>query len=390
MNKNITVIGAGYVGLSLSTILAKDNNVTIFDIDKKKVENIKDRKLIKKNQINHYWKENNLFLNATFSRKTAYKKADFVIVCTPTDYDEKKNYFDTSSVESVIKDSLKERNRPVIVIKSTVPVGFTDLMKKKFNYKNILFSPEFLREEKSLEDNLFPSRIIVGGKKDIAKQFANLLSLGAEKQNIKKLFMNSSDAEAVKLFSNTYLAMRVSYFNELDTYCMSNKLNTKAIIEGVSLDERIGNFYNNPSFGYGGYCLPKDTKQLLANYATVPQNLIDAIVKSNTTRKDFISDEILRKNPKSVGVYRLTMKSGSDNFRFSSVQGIIKRLKSKGIKIFIYEPLVKEKFFFGSEVIKNLKLFKSKSDLIIANRFSEELKEVKSKVFTRDLFKTDS
>jgi UDPglucose 6-dehydrogenase len=386
----ITVVGAGYVGMSLSVLLAKDNSVTLHDIDKKRIKILKDKKsTIKDFDINTYWKKNNLKIRATSSSKIAFRDSEFILVCTPTNYDEKQNYFDTSSVESVIRKAIKINNKATFVIKSTIPVGFTEYLREKLKYKKIIFSPEFLREGKALSDNLNPSRIIVGSKNKEAKIFARLLQEGAEKKDINTLHMNSSEAEAVKLFANTFLAMRVSFFNELDSYSISKKLNSKSIIDGVSADDRVGHFYNNPSFGYGGYCLPKDTKQLLANYESVPQNLIEAVVKSNTTRKDLIAQEIIKLNPKIVGIYLLSMKAGSDNFRSSSVQGIMKRLKAKGVEVIIFEPLHKEKSYFGSKVIKSLSEFKKKSTLVVANRVSVDIKDIENKVFTRDLYEND-
>ena len=390
MSQKITVVGAGYVGMSLSVMLAKHNSVILYDVNKNKVKLIKEKKSsIKDNYLKKYWKENKLKINATSSQKIAYKNANYVIVCTPTNYDENKNYFDTSSVKKVVSEALKINKNATFIIKSTIPVGFTKALRKELKYSKIIFSPEFLREDRALLDNLYPSRIILGSKIREAKQFSNLLKKGAVKKNIKTFFMGSSDAEAVKLFSNTFLAMRVSFFNELDSYSISKKLKTRSIIEGVCADERIGDYYNNPSFGYGGYCLPKDTKQLLANYESIPQKLIEAIITSNTTRKDFIANEILKLKPKVVGIYLLAMKSGSDNFRFSSVQGVMKRLKAKGIKIIVFEPSLNKKNFFGSEVIKNIKDFKEKSDLVIANRMFDEIKDIEKKLFTRDIFGKD-
>lgn len=390
MSQKITVVGAGYVGMSLSVMLAKHNSVVLYDVNKNKVKLIKEKKsTINDIYLKKYWKENKLKINATTSQKIAYKTANYIIVCTPTNYDENKNYFDTSSVKKVVSEAIKINKNATFIIKSTIPVGFTKALRKELKYSKIIFSPEFLREDRALFDNLYPSRIILGSKTREAKQFANLLKKGAEKKNIKTFHIGSSDAEAVKLFSNTFLAMRVSFFNELDSYSISKKLKTKSIIEGVCADERIGDYYNNPSFGYGGYCLPKDTKQLLANYESIPQKLIEAIISSNTTRKDFISNEILKLKPKIVGIYLLAMKSGSDNFRFSSVQGIMKRLKAKGIKIIVFEPSLNKKIFFGSEVVKNIKDFKKKSNLVIANRMFDEIKDIEKKVFTRDIFGKD-
>ena len=387
MRNKITIVGAGYVGMSLSMLLSKFNSVTVLDKDNQKIKALKEKKsTIKDEDINIFWKKNNLKIKPTLSSKTAYKDARFILVCTPTNYDPAQNYFDTSAVENIIRDALKINDKATFVIKSTVPVGYTESLRKKLKYKNIIFSPEFLREGRALNDNLYPSRIIVGSKNKEAKLFVKLLQENAEKKNIKTFYMKSSDAEAVKLFSNTFLAMRVSFFNELDSYSISKQLNTKSIVDGVSADERIGNFYNNPSFGYGGYCLPKDTKQLLANYKDVPQNLIQAVVQSNSTRKDFIANEILKTNPRIVGVYLLSMKTESDNFRDSSIQGIIKRIKAKGVEVIVYEPKLKKNKFFGSKVIKKLEDFKTKSSLIIANRRSDELEDVNDKVYTRDLY----
>ena len=389
MNKKITIIGAGYVGMSLATLLSKNNSTTIYDIDKEKIKKIKSGKpTIDDKVMIRYWKENKLNLSAKTSRTSALKSADIIIICTPTDYDEKKNYFDTSSVESIITESLKNNLNASIVIKSTVPVGFTEEIKNRFETDRIIFSPEFLREDKALEDNLYPSRIIVGAKNERAKDFARILE-DISLIKTKTFFMGPSEAEAVKLFSNTFLAMRVSFFNELDSYSIARKLKTKSIIQGVSSDKRIGDFYNNPSFGYGGYCLPKDTKQLLSNFNFVPQNLIEAIVNSNSTRKDFISEEIINKKPKKVGIYLLAMKAGSSNFRASSVQGIMKRIKAKGIEVIVFEPKLKKSTFYNSKVIKDLKKFKIESDIILANRFTEDLSDVSKKVFTRDIFRKD-
>ncbi len=386
MKAKITVVGAGYVGMSLGILFAKNNDVKIYDIDKTKINKIKKKKpTIKDPQIKEYWKKNKIDLIGISSKAVAFKKADFIVICTPTNYDVEENFFDTSSVEQVIKDSLTLNDKALIVIKSTVPVGFTEKIKKKFKTSRVIFSPEFLREDSALADNLNPSRIIVGSKSKKAKIFAKILEeISNNKSEV--LYMSSSDAEAVKLFSNTFLAMRIAFFNELDSYGMVKNLSTESIISGVCLDPRIGNFYNNPSFGYGGYCLPKDTKQLLVNYDSVPQNLIEAIVNSNKTRKDFLSEQIIKIKPKKVGIYLLSMKKGSDNFRESSIQGIMKRLKAKGIKIIIYEPMLKKDKFYNSKIINDLKKFKKESDLIIANRVTEDLFDVEKKIFSRDLF----
>ncbi len=387
---NITVVGAGYVGMSLAVLLAQKNNVKILEKNSSKISLIKKGiPTIKDESLRAFWKENDIKVTATRDKKVAFKDSNFVVICTPTNYDETKNYFDTESVESVAINAIKYSPNTSIIIKSTVPVGFTEKLRRNLNFKNIFFCPEFLREDQALQDNLHPSRIIIGSRKKEAKEFLSLLSDSAKAKDIPTLFMSSKDAEAVKLFSNTYLAMRVSFFNELDTYSVHKNLNPKSIIEGVCLDPRIGNFYNNPSFGYGGYCLPKDTKQLLANYNEVPQNLIKAIVKSNSTRKDFISEQIIKLKPKTIGIYRLAMKANSENFRYSSIQGVMKRLKAKGLEIIIYEPLLEEKTFYNSKVINDLKTFKLKSDLIICNRNSSNLKDIKFKVFTRDLFEID-
>lgn len=387
----IAVAGTGYVGLSLATLLSQNNEVWALDIIPEKVEKINKRiSPIQDEYIEKFFKEKSLNLKATLDYKEAFKDAKYVIISTPTNYDEEKNFFDTSSVEDIIEKvkSINDKNI-TMVVKSTIPVGYIEKVKEKYQIDNIFFSPEFLREGKALYDNLYPSRIIVGEKSQRAKTFANLLVEAAEKENIDVLYMNNTEAEAVKLFANTYLALRVAYFNELDTYAEKKGLDASEIIQGVCLDPRIGTHYNNPSFGYGGYCLPKDTKQLLANYKDVPQNLIEAIVKSNATRKQFIADDVLKTNPKVIGIYRLTMKSGSDNFRSSAIQDIINILKEYKKEILIYEPTLNEEEFNGCKVTNDLYSFKENSDIIMANRVAEELKDIKKKVYTRDIFNKD-
>tara|TARA_X000001036_G_C20600518_1_gene774740 strand:+ start:36 stop:1211 length:1176 start_codon:yes stop_codon:yes gene_type:complete len=391
MKHNILIAGAGYVGLSLTLLLAKKHNVTVFDIDDSKIDKIKSGiSPISDQDIIESLSDSQNKFTVTSSKNDAFKHCDYLIICTPTDYNTDTNFFNTATIESVIDDFLKTNSTATIIIKSTIPVGFTETLREKYSYQKIYFSPEFLREGKALHDNLYPSRIIVGGKTNECETFAFLL---ADSSNLKNkvpiIFTNSTEAEAIKLFANSYLALRVAFFNELDTFCSVNNLESSEIIKGISLDPRIGDYYNNPSFGYGGYCLPKDTKQLLANYEKVPNNIIKAIVESNTTRKDFIANEIISKQPKTVGVYRLIMKEGSDNFRESAIQGIMKRVKAKGIEVIVYEPLLKGESFFNSRIVNDLDMFKKESDVIISNRKSSELVDVRDKVYTKDIFEKD-
>ena len=388
--EKIVVVGSGYVGMSLAVLLAQSNDVVVLEVDPARVAQVNNmQSTVADAEIEMFLSCKALSLSATLDKEIAYKDASFIVVATPTDYDPDANFFDTSSVDSVVADALQFNKEALVVIKSTIPVGHTKLLQEKFATTQVIFSPEFLREGKALEDNLHPSRIIVGSQCEDGKKFAKLLQQGAEKKSVETLFIGSTEAEAVKLFANTFLAMRVSFFNELDSYALANDLRTENIINGVCLDRRIGDGYNNPSFGYGGYCLPKDSKQLLANYNQVPQTLIQAIVSSNTKRKDFIADQILKKTPKIVGFYRLVMKEGSDNFRSSAIQGIMKRIKAKGVEVIVYEPTFGETSFFGSKVIQSLADFKSVSDLIVTNRQSNSLDDVTGKVFSRDLFGID-
>lgn len=387
MKTKITVVGSGYVGMSLAVLLAKDNEVKILDIEAERIEKINNsQSTIVDKDIAQYLSNERLSLSATLDEEIAYKGSDFIIIATPTNYDVDTNQFDTGTVDSVVEAALKKNSEALVIIKSTVPVGYTKSLQEKFKTSRVIFSPEFLREGQALRDNLYPSRIIVGSNCDLGVKFAHLLKQASNKKEVDILFMRSTEAEAVKLFANTYLAMRVSFFNELDSYALANELATKSIIQGVCLDDRIGDSYNNPSFGYGGYCLPKDTKQLLANYEHVPQTLIKAIVSSNTTRKDFIADEIRKLNPKMVGFYRLVMKADSDNFRSSAIQGIMKRIKAKGIEVVVFEPELDQAEFYGSKVIVDLNEFKAMSDIIVTNRNAKILQDVEHKCFSRDLF----
>ena len=384
------MVGSGYVGMSLSVLLAQHNDVTVLDIDAERVGRINNKQsTVADTEIELFLAEKALSLTATLDKQTAYEGASFIVVATPTNYDSDTNRFDTSSVDAVVEEALKFNVDALVVIKSTIPVGHTKSLQERFKTERVIFSPEFLREGQALKDNLYPSRIIVGSQCKAGAEFAGLLKKAAKKVDIDTLVIRSTEAEAVKLFANTYLAMRVSFFNELDSYALARELDTKSIIDGVCLDKRIGNGYNNPSFGYGGYCLPKDTKQLLANYKQVPQTLVEAIVSSNTTRKDFMAAEILKEKPKTIGFHRLVMKEGSDNFRSSAVQGVMKRIKAKGVEVLVYEPALQELEFFGSEVVKDLKQFKLRSEIIVANRQSAELNDICSKVFTRDIFNKD-